>query len=43
MEHISPIFRVKRKEFTREENIASNAVEELITSLNNNARNYRLK
>ena len=43
MEHISPIYRVKRKEFTREENIASKVVEQLITSLNNNASNYRLK
>ena len=43
MEHIATIYRVKRKEPASKENINSKAVEELIASLNNNARNYRLK
>ena len=43
MDYISPIYRVKRKDLVHKESKISKTVEELITSLNNNAGNFRLK
>ena len=43
MDHISTIYRVKRKELDHKENNISNTLEGLIASLNNNAGNFRLK
>ena len=43
MDNISPIYRVKRKDCAYKEYNISKTLEELITSLNNNAGNFRLK
>ncbi len=43
MDYISPIYRVKRKDSVHKEIKISKTVEQLISSLNNNAENFRLK